>query len=114
MYAIRSYYDVVEHRQTLKQREVLERAADAELRITSYNVCYTKLLRDSRRFWDEVCIDNEFLRGVTQKRLHSVPWRWVRQPVASEDAEEIETLYLEGSTAPGAPPGHRFPSYNFV
>jgi len=66
--------------------------------------------KDSRRFWDEVCIDNEFLRGVTQKRLHSVPWRWVRQPVASEDAEEIETLYLEGATAPGAPPGHRFPT----
>jgi anaerobic selenocysteine-containing dehydrogenase/Fe-S-cluster-containing dehydrogenase component len=66
--------------------------------------------KDSRVFWDEVCIDNEYLRGVTQKRLHSVPWRWVRQPVASEDAEEIETLFLEGSTAPGAPLGHRFPT----
>jgi len=66
--------------------------------------------KDSRVFWDEICIDNEFLRGVTQKRLHSVPWRWVRQPVASEDAEEIETLYLEGTTAPGAPAGHRFPT----
>ena len=66
--------------------------------------------KDSRVFWDEVCIDNEFLRGVTQKRLHSVPWRWVRQPVASEDAPEIETLYLEGTTAHGAPPGQRFPT----
>jgi anaerobic selenocysteine-containing dehydrogenase/Fe-S-cluster-containing dehydrogenase component len=66
--------------------------------------------KDPGVFWDEVCIDNEFLRGVTQKRLHSVPWRWVRQPVASEDAAEIETLYLEGSTAPGAPAGHRFPT----
>jgi anaerobic selenocysteine-containing dehydrogenase/Fe-S-cluster-containing dehydrogenase component len=66
--------------------------------------------KDSRVFWDEVCIDNDFLRGVTQKRLHSVPWRWVRQPVASEDAPEIETLYLEGTTAPGASPGQRFPT----
>ncbi len=66
--------------------------------------------KDPRVFWDEVCIDNEFLRGATQKRLHSVPWRWVRQPVASEDAPEVETLYLEGSTAHGAPPGQRFPT----
>lgn len=66
--------------------------------------------KDPRVFWDEVCIDNALLRGVTQKRLHAVPWRWVRQPVASEDAPEIETLYLEGTTAPGAPPGHRFPT----
>jgi anaerobic selenocysteine-containing dehydrogenase/Fe-S-cluster-containing hydrogenase component 2 len=66
--------------------------------------------KDPRVFWDEVCIDNEFLRGATQKRLHAVPWRWVRQPVASEDAPEIETLYLEGTTAQGAPPGHRFPT----
>jgi anaerobic selenocysteine-containing dehydrogenase len=50
------------------------------------------------------------MRGCTQKRLHSVPWRWVRHPVASEDAPEIETLYLEGTTAHGAPPGHRFPT----
>jgi anaerobic selenocysteine-containing dehydrogenase/Fe-S-cluster-containing dehydrogenase component len=66
--------------------------------------------KDPRVFWDEVCIDNELLRGCTQKRLHSVPYRWVRQPVAAEDAPEIETLYLEGTTAPGAPPGHRFPT----
>jgi anaerobic selenocysteine-containing dehydrogenase len=66
--------------------------------------------KDPAVFWDEVCIDNELLRGVTQKRLHSVPYRWVRQPVASETAPEIETLYLEGTSAPGAPPGHRFPT----
>lgn len=66
--------------------------------------------KDTRVFWDEVCIDNEQLRGVTQKRLHSVPHRWVRYPVADEDAPEIETLYLEGTTAVGAPAGHRFPT----
>jgi anaerobic selenocysteine-containing dehydrogenase/Fe-S-cluster-containing dehydrogenase component len=66
--------------------------------------------KDPRVFWDEVCIANEQLRGVTQKRLHSVPYRWVRHPVASEDAPEIETLYLEGTSAPAAPPGHRFPT----
>lgn len=66
--------------------------------------------KDTRVFWDEVCIASELMRGCTQKRLHSVPWRWVRQPVTSEDAPEIETLYLEGTTAPGAPAGHRFPT----
>jgi anaerobic selenocysteine-containing dehydrogenase len=66
--------------------------------------------KDSALFWDEVCIDNNHLRGVTQKRLHSVPYRWVRFPVASEDAPEIETLYLEGTTAVGKPEGHRFPT----
>ncbi|MCB1739957.1 MAG: molybdopterin-dependent oxidoreductase, partial [Gammaproteobacteria bacterium] len=66
--------------------------------------------KDPSRLWDEVLIQNEQMRGLTQKRLHSVPWRWVRFPVASEDAPEIETLYLEGTTAPGAPEGHRFPT----
>jgi len=66
--------------------------------------------KDPAVMWDEVCIDNEQMRGCTQKRLHSTPYRWVRQPVASEDAAEIETLYLEGTTAIGAPPGHRFPT----
>jgi len=66
--------------------------------------------KDPGVFWDQVCIDNELLRGCTQERLHSVPYRWVRQPVASESAPEIETLYLEGTSAPGASPGHRFPT----
>ena len=66
--------------------------------------------KDTAVFWDEVCIGNELMRGVTQKRLHSVPWRWVRQPVTSETSPEIDTLYLEGTTAPGAPQGHRFPT----
>ncbi|MPY72656.1 MAG: molybdopterin-dependent oxidoreductase [Alphaproteobacteria bacterium] len=66
--------------------------------------------KDSAVFWDEVCIDNVHLRGCTQRRLHSVPYRWVRFPVASEDAPEQETLYLEGTTASGAPEGKRFPT----
>ena len=66
--------------------------------------------KDPGKFWDEMCIDNDFLRGVTQKRLHSVPYRWVRFPVASEDAPEQETLYLEGTTAAGQPEGRRFPT----
>ncbi len=66
--------------------------------------------KDSRVFWDEVCIDNDHLRGVTQRRLHANPYRWVRFPVASEDAPEQETLYLEGTTAVGQPAGKRFPT----
>ncbi len=64
--------------------------------------------KDPGVFWDAMFTTDVQMRGVTQKRLHSVPWRWVRQPVASEDAPEIDTLYMEGTTAPGAPPGHRF------
>jgi len=66
--------------------------------------------KDPAVFWDEVCIDSHGLRGCTQKRLHSVPYRWVRFPVATEDAPEIETLYLEGTTLPTGTPGRRFPT----
>jgi anaerobic selenocysteine-containing dehydrogenase/Fe-S-cluster-containing dehydrogenase component len=66
--------------------------------------------KDSRVFWDEVCIDSPGLRGCTQKRLHSVPHRWVRIPVPTEDAPEIETLFLDGTTVPGGEPGRRFPT----
>lgn len=66
--------------------------------------------KDSALFWDEAMIDSEQMRGVTQKRLHDRPYRWVRFPVTSEDDEEIETLYMEGTTAHGAPAGHRFPT----
>ncbi|MEE9274957.1 MAG: molybdopterin-dependent oxidoreductase [bacterium] len=67
--------------------------------------------KDPRVFWDERCIDNDMLRGCTQRRLHSVPYRWVRFPVESEDAPEQETLYLEGADAPGQlNKGKRFPT----
>ena len=66
--------------------------------------------KDSAKFWDEALISNIQLRGVTQKRLHSTPYKWVRFPVSTEEEPEIQTLYLEGSTAPGAPQGKRFPT----
>ncbi|MCL4744670.1 MAG: molybdopterin-dependent oxidoreductase [Burkholderiaceae bacterium] len=66
--------------------------------------------KDPAVFWDEMMIAHEQVRGLTHRRLTSTPHRWVRGPVASEDAPEVETLYLEGSTAHGAPPGHRFPT----
>jgi len=66
--------------------------------------------KDPALFWDKRCIDDPQMRGCTQRRLHSVPWRWVRFPVDSEESVEQETLYLEGTTAAGAPQGHRFPT----
>ena len=39
-----------------------------------------------------------------------MPYRWVRFPVATEDAPEQDTLYLEGTTAAGQPEGQRFPT----
>ena len=65
--------------------------------------------KDPALFWDEMCIDTDQLRGLTQKRLHSVPYRWVRYPVATEDAPEQDTLFLEGTSFPGHP-GKRFPT----
>jgi len=66
--------------------------------------------KDTARFWDEMCINDPWMKGCTQKRLHSVPWRWLRVPLADEAAPEIETLFLEGTTAIGSPDGHRFPT----
>ena len=66
--------------------------------------------KDTALFWDEVCIDNDHMRGITQRRLHATPWRWVRFPLASEDAPETETLFLDGTTAHGEPAGKRFPT----
>ncbi|HVL56068.1 MAG TPA: molybdopterin-dependent oxidoreductase [Burkholderiaceae bacterium] len=60
--------------------------------------------KDSALFWDEMCIDNDHLRGITQQRLHSVPYRWVRFPVAAAGDAEQETLFLEGGS------GKRFPT----
>jgi anaerobic selenocysteine-containing dehydrogenase/Fe-S-cluster-containing dehydrogenase component len=66
--------------------------------------------KDPAVFWDEMCINHPQLQGCTQRRLHSTPWRWVRFPVETETSSEIDTLYLEGTTAHGAPEGHRFPT----
>ena len=66
--------------------------------------------KDPAHFWDEAMIDSEQMRGVTQKRLHEKPYRWVRFPVCSEEDEEKETLYLPGTTAVGSRDGNRFPS----
>ena len=66
--------------------------------------------KDAALFWDAMCIGHPSVRGITQRRLHSVPGRWLRAPLPDEAAEEIDTLYLEGSTAFGFPPGHRFPT----
>ncbi len=66
--------------------------------------------KDPTVFWDEKCIDHPQLRGCTYRRMKSRPWRWVRFPVATEDSEEQDTLYLEGTTAAGSPDGHRFPT----
>jgi anaerobic selenocysteine-containing dehydrogenase/Fe-S-cluster-containing dehydrogenase component len=65
--------------------------------------------KDPALFWDEMCIDNDQLRGITQARLHSVPWRWLRFPCASVEAPEQETLFLEGTSPPGHA-GKRFPT----
>jgi anaerobic selenocysteine-containing dehydrogenase len=75
---------------------------------------YDDVLKDSYKdpavFWDEMLINDPYMRGCTQDRLHATPRRWLRVPLTDADAEEIETLYLKGSTAFGKPEGHRFPT----
>jgi anaerobic selenocysteine-containing dehydrogenase len=64
-----------------------------------------------RTLWDEVlCVATPALRGITTQRLLARPNRQVRIPVATQTAEEIDTLYLEGTTAFGQPDGKRFPT----
>ena len=69
-----------------------------------YNDVLQEKYKDPAVFWDEMCIDNDQMRGITQKALHSVPWRWIRFPVAKEGDAQQDTLFLEGS------PGKRFPT----
>ncbi|WP_428853207.1 molybdopterin-dependent oxidoreductase [Imbroritus primus] len=67
--------------------------------------------KDPGTFWDEVFRPaTPDLHGATLKRLRGLPHRWVRTPVAHEDAPEAGTLYLDGSTAFGQPAGKRFPT----
>ena len=73
---------------------------------------YDDVLKDSYKdpavFWDEMLINDPYMRGCTQDRLHKTPRRWLRVPLADENSEEIETLYLEGTSAFGKPAGHGF------
>lgn len=51
--------------------------------------------KDIAVFWDEVCKDNDNLRGCTVARFRQQPTRTLRTPAPSEDSPAIETLYLE-------------------
>ncbi|MEK9744899.1 MAG: molybdopterin dinucleotide binding domain-containing protein, partial [Candidatus Puniceispirillum sp.] len=66
--------------------------------------------KDPAKFWDDMLINDPIMQGCTQDRLHADAKRWVRVPLPTPDADEIETLYLKGTTAHGKPAGHRFPT----
>ena len=67
--------------------------------------------KDPAIFWEEIFRKStDGLRGITMRRLKSTPHRWVRMPVADEDAAEPGTLYLKGTTAFGCQEGKRFPT----
>ena len=62
-------------------------------------------------FWDEAFRPaSPELHGMTLKRLRASPNHCVRAPVASEDAAEIDTLFLPGSVFFGDERGRRFPT----
>ncbi|MEE2946558.1 MAG: molybdopterin-dependent oxidoreductase [Pseudomonadota bacterium] len=67
--------------------------------------------KDPRKLWDDVVRPSTpDIQGITIQRLLSKPDRCIRIPMRTEDASEIDTLYLEGSTASGFPQGTRFPT----
>lgn len=66
--------------------------------------------KDPAVLWDETMIGHPLVREMTVARLRHDPRGWVRGPLQSEDSQEIETLFLEGSSFPGAPAGRRFPT----
>jgi len=66
--------------------------------------------KDPAVLWDEFMIQHPLVRGMSVARLRRDPRGWVRGPLVSEDSPEIETLFLDGSTFPGAPAGRRFPT----
>ena len=66
--------------------------------------------KDPALFWDTMLINDPIMRGCTQERLHAEKKRWLRVPLPTSESAEIETLYLEGTTAHGKPAGHRFPT----
>ncbi len=67
--------------------------------------------KDPAVFWDEAFRPaSPELHGITLKRLRASPNRCVRAPVATEDAPEESTLFLEGSVFFGDSKGRRFPT----
>ena len=65
--------------------------------------------KDAAVLWDEVLSDTDDLRGCTTKRMRDAPHGWVRFPLANEEAQEQETLYLAGKTT-GLSDAKRFPT----
>ncbi len=66
--------------------------------------------KDTARFWDDMCANNDYLRGCTVEAFRASPTRTMRFPLTEDGAPAPETLFLEGTTAIGQPEGKRFPT----
>jgi anaerobic selenocysteine-containing dehydrogenase/Fe-S-cluster-containing dehydrogenase component len=66
--------------------------------------------KDSAFFFDSEMRASQLVKGITVKRMMESPKGFLRMPLPDEQAEEIETLYLEGSAYPGDPQGRRIPT----
>jgi len=66
--------------------------------------------KDPARFWDEMMIQAEGVRGLTVARMKASPSRWIRGPIPEPGDPEVETLLQEGSTFPGDPQGRYAPT----
>lgn len=64
--------------------------------------------KDSERFWDDLMLSSPSMKGMTVSRLRCAPWSWARGPLPTEDFEERETLFQEGTAYPGDAKGRRF------
>ena len=66
--------------------------------------------KDSEKFWDHLMLAAPRMKGMTVRRLRRHPHNSARGPLPTEDFEERETLFEEGSVYPGDTQGRRFPT----
>jgi len=66
--------------------------------------------KDVATFWDEHLAVVPRLSGATSAHFRARPDRTVHTPAFADGRPHVETLFREGTTAIGAPDGHRFPT----
>ncbi|MDI6756209.1 MAG: molybdopterin-dependent oxidoreductase, partial [Thermodesulfobacteriota bacterium] len=66
--------------------------------------------KDSSVFFDSEMRANSLVKGVTVKRMMESPKGFLRMPLLDDRSEEIDTLYLKGSSYPGDRLGKRIPT----
>ena len=113
MYAIRSYYDRLQLQQAHELAELLK-DTPSKIRITSYNVCYTKLLRAEAKHQAATDPHNTIQsvkrlmgRGEADLDLSRLPYR-----ISTSDSGLLQLETVQGPVLPVQVSAEI--SYNFV